>query len=538
MRLGVILIKLLNCSLVSAALSFIGHRSDLWCRPKFLISYLLLLNSYTAHCTQRSDLWYRPKFLISYLLLLTSTIIRRNQRSDLRCRPQNIISSFLTPHSSLLLLTYCLLLPKAYAQQFSKLSTNINSATEELAPVFSFGGDTLFFVRNHHPDNFGNQDIWYSVRQADGLWGKAKNIGTPLNNESENAVNGISADGKTLFLSNIYRGKKMIPGLSTSTFDTKRGWEMPRKVPIQGLNLTDGFIGFSFPVASDSVVLISMAADESEDLFFSFKNRYDEWSDPISLGDVINTDSSEFAPFMAADGVTLYFASSGHGGFGDVDIFRSKRLDASWQRWSKPENLGKNVNSAEFEAYFVVNPKDSSAYFVRAEGEQSADLWQIKLENIADTLQNIKIPLAGPRSDLSNKAESDLQNRLQNKSELDLPRKPILDYLAGTVLFEYKSAQLSDSAQYIVNQLLANLPKASNIFFTLTGFADAIGEASPNLTLSEQRALSIKNYLVTQGILPEQITVQAQGETYSTTDSPETIRRKERRVEIAVKAFR
>ena len=516
MRLGVILIKLLNCPSARPAVSSTIHRSDLRCRPKFLTSYLLLLTS--------------------YLILLTSYLIRRTQQ------PRFTTSCFLLPTSYFLLLTSYIIPPKAYAQKLIKLSTAVNSTAEELAPVFSFGGDTLFFVRNHHSENLGNQDIWYSVRQADGLWGKAKNIGPPLNNESENAVNGISVDGKMLFLSNIYRGKKMIPGLSTSTFDIKRGWEIPRKVPIPGLNLTNGFIGFSFPTTADSIVLISMTSHENEDLFFSFKNRYDEWSDPVSLGDVINTDSSEFAPFMAADGVTLYFASSGHGGFGDVDIFRSKRLDGSWQRWSKPENLGKNVNSAEFEAYFVVNPKDSSAYFVRAEGGQNADLWQLRLENIADTLQKMKIPLAESGSDLryrpDSKAELGQQNKPPTKAELALPRKPILDYLAGTVLFDYKSAQLSDSAQHIVNQLLASLPKASNIFFTLTGFADAIGETSPNLTLSEQRAMAVKNYLITLGIRPEQITVQAQGEAYSTADSPETIRRKERRVEIVVKVFR
>lgn len=411
-----------------------------------------------------------------------------------------------------------------FAQKATKLPSGINSTAEELAPVFSHGGDTLFFVRNQHPENIGNQDIWFSIRSKDGSWTKAKNIGRPLNNESENAVCGISPDGKTLYLSNIYRGKKMLPGLSTSVFEQKHGWEMPRKVPID-LQLSDGYIGFSFPAATDSILLISMDNGGNEDLFFSRKNHYGEWEEPISLGEAINTDSTEFAPFLTSDGVTLYFASTGHGGRGSSDIFKSTRLDSTWQHWSVPQNLGKNVNSSGFEAYWVIHPIDSTAYFVHnPTGESTSDIWQIKLKDVEDTLQVETKPAVA----------------LMPPSNTELrPLPPFMERLAGIVLFDYKSAMLSDTAQRIVTQMLEqviNLPKAQ---FVVTGYADAVGESNPNLKLSEQRAIAIKNYLMSQGVPASRITTQAQGETYASNEqAPDSIRKQERRVEIVVREFR
>ena len=56
-------------------------------------------------------------------------------------------------------------------------------------------------------------------------------------------------------------------------------------------------------------------------------NRPVKWTKPVSLGPNINTPGADFAPFLAPDDRTLYFASDGHGGYGKSDIFYSKRLD-------------------------------------------------------------------------------------------------------------------------------------------------------------------------------------------------------------------
>src|SRR5690606_837619 len=91
-----------------------------------------------------------------------------------------------------------------------------------------------------------------------------------------------------------------------------------------------------------------------KDIFVSFRNPKDpnSWTKPLNLGNIINTKAGEFGPFLAADDKTLYFVSSGHaGGYGDADVWMSKRLDDTWTNWSKPVNMGEKINTSGFDAY-------------------------------------------------------------------------------------------------------------------------------------------------------------------------------------------
>src|SRR5690606_40302827 len=101
--------------------------------------------------------------------------------------------------------------------QFSqslKLGTVINTEEEELAPILSPDGQTLYFSRAFHSSNIGGKyagtDIWISRKDANGNWTPAVNAGKPWNNKRANAVIGISADGTTVYLLNAYNNKSGI----------------------------------------------------------------------------------------------------------------------------------------------------------------------------------------------------------------------------------------------------------------------------------------------------------------------------------------
>ena len=70
------------------------------------------------------------------------------------------------------------------------------------------------------------------------------------------------------------------------------------------------------------------------DIYVSFFQSNNVWTEPMNLGSVINTKEMDEDAFLAADNVTLYFESKGHGGFGGFDVFMSKRLDDTWKNWS------------------------------------------------------------------------------------------------------------------------------------------------------------------------------------------------------------
>jgi outer membrane protein OmpA-like peptidoglycan-associated protein len=113
--------------------------------------------------------------------------------------------------------------------------------------------------------------------------------------------------------------------------------------------------------------LISAIQNENSigdsDLFVSFQIDERTYTKPVDMGSVLNTLHSEGHPVISADGKKLYFSSSGHPGYGGLDIFVSERLDDSWLNWSTPKNMGPEINSWSNEAGFQLNSAGDVAYF-------------------------------------------------------------------------------------------------------------------------------------------------------------------------------
>ncbi len=82
---------------------------------------------------------------------------------------------------------------------------------------------------------------------------------------------------------------------------------------------------------------------EQSDLYQSFK-LMDEWSEPMALSAILNTEKNENFPFVAADGITIYFGSEGHENLGGYDIFTS-RYNSDTDRYLPPQNVGFPFNS-------------------------------------------------------------------------------------------------------------------------------------------------------------------------------------------------
>ena len=242
-----------------------------------------------------------------------------------------------------------------------KLSEEVNSDAEEAAVLVSPDGKTLYFSRIMYEANTGGlkggQDIWTSATDGKGAWYIAEHNLLSLNNKGDNAVIGVSEDGNSLYLLNKYVGKKTSMGVSVSTRGEGEQWSAPETLNIPGLISNSSYYGFNMD-PSGKYLVISMNSRGSlgkEDLYVS-KSEGGIWSNPIQLGNVINSPGFEITPFLTADAKTIYFSSNGRGGFGDADIYKSDRLDDTWTNWSEPVNMGDNINSAGFDAYFSITP--------------------------------------------------------------------------------------------------------------------------------------------------------------------------------------
>ncbi len=265
------------------------------------------------------------------------------------------------------------------------LGKSINSQVREVAPIITPDGKTLFFTREKHEQNIGKlkkQDVWMSRIMPDGTWGEAENIKEPINTDEHNAVSTISADGKTIYLVNIYMPDGTYrAGLSKSKRN-RTGWEFPKEEKITDYYNSNSYTEFSLAPNGKVLVMACQRKDTkgNKDLYVSFLKPDGVWSKPLNMGTNINTAENESTPFVAADSKTIYFSTAGFPGYGDNDIFVSRRLDSTWTNWSEPENIGDLINTSKWDGYFTIPASGEYAYLSSEERSIGAeDIFRIKL---------------------------------------------------------------------------------------------------------------------------------------------------------------
>ncbi|MBA3665599.1 MAG: OmpA family protein [Bacteroidetes bacterium] len=113
------------------------------------------------------------------------------------------------------------------------------------------------------------------------------------------------------------------------------------------------------------------------DIYKATKIKEGEWSTPENIGEPVNTSFDEDAPFITDDGKTMYFASTGHEGYGNFDIYKSE-LGADG-KWGKPVNLGAPINSPAHDIFMIQDSKAEVGYFSssRPEGYGDMDIYKI-----------------------------------------------------------------------------------------------------------------------------------------------------------------
>ena len=263
------------------------------------------------------------------------------------------------------------------------LGANVNSYAGEISPKVSSDGNLLFVCRGGHRSNLGasldyDQDAWFAEKVGEEDWGVLKNMGKPINDEKQNAIASISADNNTVLIN--YDGRSN-PGLMIA-HRTGSGWSTPKRVDIADFYNMNKDTEWSLG-PNGKVLIFSAERKDShgeKDLYVSFRNADASWTKPKNLGKTVNTFTTDFGPYLAADNRTLYFGSQGHPGYGSSDIFVTKRLDDSWTNWSVPKNLGPEINTPNWDAYYSITASGEDAYMSTVGSFGSTDIFRIKLK--------------------------------------------------------------------------------------------------------------------------------------------------------------
>ena len=475
--------------------------------------------------------------------------------------------------------------------KLEKLPEYISDKTfSERNPVISADGKTLYFLRSECNLNIGDDpskcDAWIT-ELINGKWAQPENIGRPINNENHNFVVSVSPDNNSLLVANKYKenGESNGAGISI-TNRTRTGWEVPKEMVIKDFKNKNKYVGYF--LTSDKKHLLMDVEREGEgfgekDIYVSFLENDNSWSKPLNLGNVINTFGDEANPFLAPDGKTLYFSSRGHQGYGSYDLYVSKRLDDSWSNWSKPKNLGNVINSPSADLSYIISAKGDKAFLSRG-----GDLYQIinKVEQdpvvlikgrVFDSKTNEILSAPIVYNDL--KTNKELGTAISNPStgsySIVLPFGKRYSFMAQkegyyavtqnvdvSNITEYKEIIVDlylnpiekgqtirlnniffDSGKYdLLTESYAELDRLYNVLkenkglqIEIGGHTDAVGSDTNNMTLSNNRATAVMNYLVNKGISASRLSAKGYGETkFIATNETEEGKQLNRRVEFKI----
>ena len=488
---------------------------------------------------------------------------------------------------------------------------NINSDLPELRPTISADGNLLFFICQNHPYNTkynsvrNSQDIWYSERDSNGKWSEAIHMDYPLNTYHYNAVFWISPDNNRILIRNAFvDGDYYGNGVSMSHRLKNGNWSKPQMLLIKNYHKYDNGMQNGASMAHDGKTLLLYMTEKkggyNNDIYVCFQQPDGTWSEPKSLGKKINLkDYDEMTPYMAADGVTLYFSSNRPGTVGDNDIWKTTRLDDSWQKWSDPVNLGEPINTSDWDAFFTMDAGGEYAYMSSALNSLGeSDIVRIKLlekekpnpvvlvsgnvynkktgQPLSASLVYETLPegteagngISSPEDgsfkmvlpydkNYSIRATADKFFAISENLNLDsLVKAGYVEihkdlYLVpieigqvvrlNNVFFDFDKWDLRGESFLELDRVVKLLKENPAIVIEMSAHTDSRGSDDYNLTLSDNRARSVMNYILSKDIAPERISSKGYGETAPVapnantdgSDNPEG-RQLNRRVEFKI----
>ena len=437
-----------------------------------------------------------------------------------------------------------------------------------------------------------HEDFFYST-WSEGSWESRKNAGVPLNTPDNEGAQSLTADGRTLWFTACNRRSGQ--GMCDLYYSIWEGdkWSSPKNA---GSPVNSRYSEKHPAISADGRTLYFTSNRPgglgSYDIWMS-EWTGDTWSDPVNLGDTVNTSGLEQSPFIHPDQQTLYFSSTGWPGMGQGDLFLTRLTrDAGW---TIPENLGYPINTHDDDIGLSLNARGDRAYFAsnRATG-MDTDIYSFEMpvelrpvpvsymtgrvhdsrnmRGIKAVLQLIDLETEEAVMELeSQPGEGDYLLSLPTDRDYALnvsadgylfysdhftftglhsqtkPLRrdvPLEKVRVGSVVvlqnvfYATGSYELEPASRVELNRVYDFLLLNPAVGVEISGHTDNTGSPELNQSLSEQRAKSVVDYLVNMGIETKRLKAAGYGETQAVADNQsEEGRAMNRRTELKILAI-
>ena len=419
-----------------------------------------------------------------------------------------------------------------------------------------------------------NEEPYLEIYKATNVGGTMKNaelLNGDVNTKYHESNAVISADGKRMYFdrNDYFEGDydKSANGINqinlyyAENIDGK-GWSGVVSAPFNNNEYSTGHPALSQDGKTLYFVSDMPGGKGGSDIYMVAINSDGSLGTPERLGDNINTEGKELFPYIDSNG-TLYFSSNGHMGIGGLDVFYA---EAQGDGFDVVNNLGKGVNSSADDFAYKYDPTSQSGYVSsnREGGMGSDDIYMVEAVEIPCEVtiavlvinENTNAAVAGARVDLydtmgnrlstktsnvdgmvSFKAACDQAHEVQGvladfesnaskvapandqKVSATIALKPIEEIIVedqivlNPILFDLDKSNIKAQAAFELDKVVAVMNKYPEMVIAVGAHTDSRATDAYNLRLSEARAQSTVQYIISKGISAKRISGKGYGET-------------------------
>ena len=419
-----------------------------------------------------------------------------------------------------------------------------------------------------------NEEPYLEIYKATNVGGTMKNaelLNGDVNTKYHESNAVISADGKRMYFdrNDYFEGDydKSANGINqinlyyAENIDGK-GWSGVVSAPFNNNEYSTGHPALSQDGKTLYFVSDMPGGKGGSDIYMVAINSDGSLGTPERLGDNINTEGKELFPYIDSNG-TLYFSSNGHMGIGGLDVFYA---EAQGDGFDVVNNLGKGVNSSADDFAYKYDPTSQSGYVSsnREGGMGSDDIYMVEAVEIPCEVtiavlvinENTNAAVAGARVDLydtmgnrlstktsnvdgmvSFKAACDQAHEVQGvladfesnaskvapandqKVSATIALKPIEEIIVedqivlNPILFDLDKSNIKAQAAFELDKVVAVMNKYPEMVIAVGAHTDSRATDAYNLRLSEARAQSTVQYIISKGISGKRLSGKGYGES-------------------------